>query len=108
MTNKLIVSGNKKTNFDAVNKYSGDFLELSQTYAVLSVVTTIIDTYHTDDIDMIIEGYLLDWVHRTMSNLLIGEVIDLQEAKKIDERRIYAINLKRRVLKSGSYQSTEW
>ncbi|MCG3470471.1 cytochrome-c oxidase [Xenorhabdus bovienii] len=86
--NKLIVSGSKKTNFDAVNKYSSDFLELSQTYAVLSVVTTIIDAYHTDDIDMIIEGYLLDWVHRTMSNLLIGEVIDFQEAKKIDERRI--------------------
>ncbi|WP_246593505.1 hypothetical protein [Photorhabdus akhurstii] len=37
---------------------------------------------------MIIEGYLLDWIHRTMSNLLKSEVINLQESQRIDERRI--------------------
>ncbi|MCC8463968.1 cytochrome-c oxidase, partial [Photorhabdus bodei] len=76
---------------DMLNKHSRDFLELSQTYAVLSVVTTTIDTYHdnnNDDLGMIIEGYLLDWIHRSMSNLLRSEVINLQESKKIDERRI--------------------
>ncbi|MCA6220888.1 acyl-CoA dehydrogenase family protein [Photorhabdus antumapuensis] len=89
--NRLIVNNNKKINLDMLNKHSGDFLELSQTYAVLSVVTTTIDTYHNnnnDDFDMIIEGYLLDWIHRTMSNLLKSEVINLQESQKIDERRI--------------------
>ncbi|MCC8374954.1 cytochrome-c oxidase [Photorhabdus bodei] len=89
--NGLIVSNNKKINLDMLNKHSRDFLELSQTYAVLSVVTTTIDTYHdnnNDDLGMIIEGYLLDWIHRSMSNLLRSEVINLQESKKIDERRI--------------------
>ncbi|RAW96854.1 MULTISPECIES: acyl-CoA dehydrogenase family protein [unclassified Photorhabdus] len=89
--NGLTVSNNKKINLDMLNKHSRDFLELSQTYAVLSVVTTIIDTYHNnndDDFYMIIEGYLLDWIHRSMSNLLRSEVINLQESKKIDERRI--------------------
>ncbi|MDC9615164.1 cytochrome-c oxidase [Xenorhabdus khoisanae] len=84
---KIIVSGNRRTNLDIVNKHSDDFLELSRTYAVLSVVTTMIDSYHHDDIDMIIEGYLLDWTHRSMSNLLINEIIDLQESKKTEERR---------------------
>ncbi|AWK42096.1 cytochrome-c oxidase [Photorhabdus laumondii subsp. laumondii] len=89
--NGLIASNNKKINLDILNKHSGDFLELSQTYAVLSVVTTTIDAYHDnndDDLCMIIEGYLLDWIHRNMSNLLRSEVINLQESKKIDERRI--------------------
>ncbi|OCA53036.1 cytochrome-c oxidase [Photorhabdus namnaonensis] len=87
--NELIVSNKKKINLDILNKHSRDFLELSQTYAVLSVVTTTIDTYHNDDdFYMIIEGYLLDWIHRTMSNLLRCEVISLQESLKIDERRI--------------------
>ncbi|MBS9441698.1 cytochrome-c oxidase [Photorhabdus heterorhabditis] len=89
--NSLIVSNNKKINLDMLNKHSGDFLELSQTYAILSVVTTTIDAYYdnnNDDFYMIIEGYLLDCIHRTMSNLLRSEVINLQEAKKIDERRI--------------------
>ncbi|AOM39971.1 cytochrome-c oxidase [Xenorhabdus hominickii] len=84
--NKLIING-EKINFDFINKHDTDFIELSQTYAVLSLVTTIIDTYHMDDIDMIIEGYLLDWVHRNMSKLLQNEVIDLQRSKKTDERR---------------------
>ncbi len=89
--NGLMTSNNKKINLDMLNKHSGDFLELSQTYAVLSVVTTTIDTYHNnkdDDFYMIIEGYLLDWTHRTMSNLLRSEVINLQESQRIDERRI--------------------
>ncbi|MBS9423021.1 cytochrome-c oxidase [Photorhabdus caribbeanensis] len=89
--NKLIASNNKKIDLDMLNKHSGDFLELGQTYAVLSVVTTTIDTYHNnndDDFYMIIEGYLLDWIHRTMSNLLRSEIINLQESQKIDERRI--------------------
>ncbi|MEK9498597.1 cytochrome-c oxidase [Photorhabdus sp. P32] len=86
----FMASDNKKTNLNMLNKHSGDFLELSQTYAVLSVVTTTIDTYHhtDDDFDMIIEGYLLDWVHRTMSNLLRSEVINLQQSQKVEERRI--------------------
>ncbi|TNH44601.1 acyl-CoA dehydrogenase family protein [Photorhabdus luminescens] len=88
--NRLIVNNNRKINLDILNNHSGDFLELSQTYAVLSVVTTTIDTYHNndDEFDMIIEGYLLDWIHRTMSNLLRSEVINLQESQKINDRRI--------------------
>ncbi|CAQ84418.1 MULTISPECIES: acyl-CoA dehydrogenase family protein [Photorhabdus] len=89
--NRLVVGNNKKINLDMFNKHSKDFLELSQTYAVLSVVTTTIDAYHDnndDDFYMIIEGYLLDWIYRTMSNLLKSEVINLQESQKIDERRI--------------------
>ncbi|WP_323836442.1 acyl-CoA dehydrogenase family protein [Photorhabdus africana] len=87
--NKLITSDKKRVNLDILNNHSKDFLELSQTYAILSVVTTTIDTYYNDDdLYMIIEGYLLDWIHRTMSNLLKSEIINLQESQKIDERRI--------------------
>ncbi|WP_233420582.1 hypothetical protein [Xenorhabdus nematophila] len=37
---------------------------------------------------MILEGYLLDWIHRSMRDLLISEIINIQESKKLNERHI--------------------
>ncbi|SFU36337.1 cytochrome-c oxidase [Xenorhabdus koppenhoeferi] len=85
---KLTGHDNKKITLDIINKNSNDFLTLSQTYAILAVVTTITDSYNTDDIGMILEGYLLDWIHRSMRDLLISEIINIQESKKLNERHI--------------------